>query len=107
MSNSEIARDLPGGDISPSLDTDAEVVSIGVRFMRKRNLSKPFSIAGFIFGELYMLAFVLAPSHSGEIVPVSHQVWRIVSLMPFCGIFGALMGMGIGLLVSAALPPRK
>ena len=75
--------------------------------MLKRNLSKPFSIAGLVFGELYMLAFVFAPSKSGEIVPMAHQFWRIVSLAPFCGIFGALMGMGVGLLVSAMLPPKE
>ena len=75
--------------------------------MLKRNLSKPFSIAGLIFGELYMVAFLFAPRKTGELVPIAYQIKTALVLAPFCGVFGALIGMGLGLLVSAALPPRK
>ena len=75
--------------------------------MLKRNLSKPFSIAGFIFGELYMIAFLFAPRKTGEVVPMAYQIKTALVLSPFCGVFGALIGLGIGLLVSALMPPRK
>jgi hypothetical protein len=71
--------------------------------MLNRNLTKPFSIAGFVLGEVYMLFIVFAPSRSGEAVPLAHQFWRVVSLAGFCGVSGALIGLGVGLLVSALL----
>jgi hypothetical protein len=71
--------------------------------MLNRNLTKPFSIAGFVLGEVYMLFIVFAPSRSGETVPLAHQFWRVVSLAGFCGVSGALIGLGVGLLVSALL----
>lgn len=74
--------------------------------MTKRNLSKPFSIAGLILGEIYMLAIVFGRSPSGEVVPWMYQIKRVFVLAPFCGIFGALIGLGVGLLVSALLPKR-
>jgi hypothetical protein len=74
--------------------------------MTKRNLSKPFSIAGFVLGEIYMLAIVFGHSPTGEIVPLGYQFKRMLALAPFCGVSGALIGLGIGLLVSAILPKR-
>ena len=74
--------------------------------MTKRNLAKPFSIAGFILGEIYMVAVVFGRSPTSEIVPLSHQLNRMLALFPFFGVFGALIGLGIGLLVSAILPKR-
>jgi hypothetical protein len=67
-----------------------------------RNLTKPFSIAGFILGFIYMIFIGFGPSRSGEIVPFAHQLGRVLVLGPFCGIFGALIGMGLGLLATAA-----
>jgi hypothetical protein len=74
--------------------------------MPRRNLTKPFSIAGLVLGEIYMLFIVFAPSRSGEAVPLAHQLWRIVSLVGFCGVSGALIGLGIGLLVTGLLPRK-
>jgi hypothetical protein len=74
--------------------------------MLKRNLSKPFSIAGLVFGELYMLAFVFAPSKTGEVVPMAHQFWRVVTLAPMIGVLGSLLGLRVGLLLTAARPPK-
>ncbi len=106
--------------------------------MRGRNVTKPFSIAGFILGELYMLYTVLAPQHGGatpfDVVflastsaasiagpfqffalltplytaapPVGFQIWAVLSAGLFFGPFGALIGMGLGLLVGAVLPKK-
>jgi hypothetical protein len=74
--------------------------------MTKRNLTKPFSIAGFILGEIYMFFVVFGNSPTGEVVPLSHQLTRMAVLAIFFGVFGALVGGGIGLLVSAVLPKR-
>jgi hypothetical protein len=74
--------------------------------MAGRNLTKPFSIAGFIFGELYLCFAALAPYHTGEEVPLAGKIWRIVVSSLFFGPFGAVVGMGIGLLVGALLSKR-
>lgn len=74
--------------------------------MANRNLTKPFSIGGFILGEIYMLAIVFGPSPSGEIVPLAHQLKRMLALAPFCGVFGALVGLGIGLIITALISKR-
>ena len=74
--------------------------------MPRRNLAKPFSIVGLALGEIYMLFIVFAPSRSGEAVPLAHQIWRVVSLAGFCGLSGALIGLGIGLLVTGLLPRK-
>lgn len=74
--------------------------------MTKRNLTKPFSIAGLILAEIYMVFVVFGYSPSGEVVPLSHQISRMLVLSIFFGVFGALVGGGIGLLVSAILPKR-
>lgn len=74
--------------------------------MRGRNVTKPFSIAGFIVGEVIMLFAVLAPMKSGQPIPGDYLAWRIFVSALFFGPFGALVGMGIGLLVGAVLPKR-
>ena len=74
--------------------------------MRGRNLTKPFTIAGFILGELYMLYAVLAPYHTGAPVPLIGKIYRILGASVFFGPFGAAVGLGIGLLVGALLKKR-
>ena len=64
------------------------------------NLTKPFSIAGAVLGEIYMVAIVFGHSPGGEAVPWQHQLKRVIALFPFCGIFGALIGLGLGLLAT-------
>jgi hypothetical protein len=88
--------------------------------MPGRNLAKPFSIAGFILAEIYMLFTVLGPyGHetqplpmpplteaavpAGTPAPTSAKVTRVLICAVFFGPFGALVGMGVGLLVSGAL----
>lgn len=87
--------------------------------MPGRNLAKPFAIAGFILAEIYMLFTVLghygresdplpapplaevanAPA-PGTPPPLKAQITRIVICSFFFGPFGALVGTGVGLLVS-------
>lgn len=96
--------------------------------MRGRNLTKPFSIAGFVLAEIYMLFVVLAPirsvmpapvsyalaTHYGVLAPLASSMpipgdylaWRVLILACFFGPFGALVGMGLGLIVGAILPKR-
>jgi len=88
--------------------------------MPGRNLAKPFSIAGFILAEIYMLFTVLGPySHqtqplpmpplaeapvaAGTPAPLSAKITRVVVCSIFFGPFGALVGMGAGLVVSGLL----
>jgi hypothetical protein len=71
--------------------------------MQKLNLIKPFTIAGFVFGEAYMLYAVLAPYRTGAAIPSSTLAWKIVASAIFFGPFGAAVGMGIGVLVAALL----
>jgi hypothetical protein len=98
--------------------------------MSGRNLAKPFSIAGFILAEIYMLFTVLAPygheTHElplpipevstvapGAPVPLSAMIFRVAASSIFFGPFGAVVGCGVGLLVSGMLgdfsqkPPKK
>ena len=74
--------------------------------MRGRNVTKPFSIGGFVLAEIYMLFTVLAPLKSGVPVPPDYQVWRVLCAAIFFGPLGALVGLGLGLLVGAILPKR-
>lgn len=88
--------------------------------MPGRNLAKPFSIAGFILAEIYMLFTVLgpygretqplpmpplteAPVPAGTPAPTNAKITRVLICSVFFGPFGALVGMGVGLLASGAL----
>ncbi len=92
--------------------------------MRGRNYTKPFSIAGFILGEIYMLYTVLAPYRKGPpvplkmplppenplpadlTIPMSVFIFKLSASSIFFGVFGALVGLGIGLLVTGLLAKR-
>lgn len=87
--------------------------------MLLRNYAKPFCIAGFVLAEIYMLFVVLAPpGHEpgrplpmppmtetvllpGAPVPLGHMISRVLVSAIFFGPFGALVGLGIGLVFSA------
>ena len=88
--------------------------------MPGRNLAKPFAIAGFILAEIYMLFTVLGPygreKHplpmpipevetvaAGTPPPTSVKVTRVLVAAVFFGPLGAIVGTGIGLLVSGLL----
>ncbi len=85
--------------------------------MTGRNLAKPFAIAGFILGEIYMLGTVLGPYgretrplplplpevvavEPGTPPPTGAKVTRVVLSALFFGPFGAIAGTGLGLLAS-------
>jgi hypothetical protein len=91
--------------------------------MRGRNYTKLFSIVGIIFGEIYMLYTVLAPYRKGPPIPINvpmpHEtlpadlaiptgalVLKIALCSVFFGLFGALVGLGIGLIVTGLLAKR-
>jgi hypothetical protein len=88
--------------------------------MLVRNYAKPFCIAGFILAEIYILLVVLAPNlaHDGHRLlpvpipfettiapgtppPMSYLIGRILVAVIFSGPFGALVGLGLGLIFSA------
>lgn len=88
--------------------------------MLVRNYAKPFCIAGFILAEIYMLLVVLAPYGrepgrrlpmpvpfeepnipAGTARPLGTTLTTIAVLAVFMGPFGALAGLGVGLLFSA------
>ena len=90
--------------------------------MPGRNYSKPFSIAGFILGEIYMLYTVLAPYRkgppgailyplpvepstmaAGTPPPTEILAMKIAMSAIFFGPFGALVGLGVGLLIGGLL----
>lgn len=86
--------------------------------MPGRNYTKPFSIAGMVLGEIYMLYTILAPYHKGPpgkmllplppedplpadlTMPPSVLAFKLVYFGFVFGVFGALVGLGIGLLVT-------
>src|ERR1700678_224597 len=86
--------------------------------MPGRNLAKPFAIAGFILAEIYMLFTVLAPYGReveplpvpplaepagippGTVPPLSARITRVLVCSVFFGPFGAVVGTGVGLLIS-------
>lgn len=87
--------------------------------MLARNYAKPFCIAGFVLGEIYMLLVVLAPyGHgaphplpapipmdpglpAGMPIPPGFLALRIAASAIFFGPFGGLVGLGAGLIFSA------
>jgi hypothetical protein len=64
------------------------------------NLIKPFFIAGFIVGELYVALLLLAPTAPGH--PGVHWSGALTAIFLF-GPFGGAAGGGVGLLVSAII----
>lgn len=85
--------------------------------MPRRNLAKPFAIAGFIIAEIYMLLTVLGPYSqivrpppmpipeieevpSGTPRPLSAKIQTALIAALFFGPFGAIVGTGVGLTVS-------
>lgn len=92
--------------------------------MPARNLTKPFSIAGFVLGEVYMVLLCLAPYRQGpprplpmgiELpippsdlppgtpIPVDALMLKMAVSAIFFGPFGALVGLGLGLLIGGLL----
>jgi hypothetical protein len=92
--------------------------------MLQRNYAKPFSIAGFILGEIYMVLLCLAPYRkgppmrlpmgvelpippsdlpAGTPIPTDALVVKMLVSAIFFGPFGALAGCGVGLLIGALL----
>jgi hypothetical protein len=88
--------------------------------MRRVNLVKACSIAGFFLAEIYMVFVVLAPNGPGRTSrmlipaalipkeegvapgtppPLSAKVKRVFVAAFFFGPFGALAGLGVGLLL--------
>lgn len=91
--------------------------------MLARNYTKICSIGGLVLGEIYMLYVVLAPYRKGPPIPISvpmpHDVIPADAAIPlsalilkialssvFFGLFGALVGLGIGLLVTGLMQKR-
>ena len=92
--------------------------------MRGRNFTKLFSIIGLVLGEVYMLYTVLAPYRKGAPVPLRYPlplevsaaadvspplsvlVFKLVASAIFFGVFGALVGLGVGLLVTGLFAKR-
>ena len=61
------------------------------------------SIAGFVAGEIYLGFAALAPYPNGTEVQLAGKIWRIAAASLFFGPFGAVVGMGIGLLLTGLL----
>ena len=91
--------------------------------MRGRNYTRFFSIVGIVLGEIYMLYTVLAPRRKGapieisvpmpiEVLPADTttpawaRFWELSLGSVYFGLFGALVGLGIGLLVTGLLAKR-
>ena len=95
------------------------------RAMCGRNFTKPFSIAGLVLGEIYMLFAVLAPYRKGPPVPINFPmppegplpadlsipmnvlIFKIAYCAVLFGIFGALVGLGFGLLFTGLMSKRQ
>jgi hypothetical protein len=92
--------------------------------MRGRNFNKLFSIIGLVLGEIYMLLTILAPYHKGPAVPLKFAlpiesalpadlsmpvgvlVFKLVVFAVLFGVFGALVGLGVGLLLTGLFAKR-
>ena len=92
--------------------------------MRARNFNKLFSIIGFVLGEMYMLFTILAPYHKGPpiplkfalppepalppdvVMPASVLAFKLVVFGILFGVFGALVGLGVGLLFTGLFAKR-
>ena len=92
--------------------------------MRGRNFNKLFSIIGLVLGEIYMLLTILAPYHKGPAVPLKFAVpieralpadlsmpvgvlvFNLVVFAVLFGVFGALVGLGVGLLLTGLFAKR-
>ena len=97
--------------------------------MASNRIIKVCSIAGFILAEIYMVFIVLAPNVAGAPLlsrmiipkeeipksdvplgtppPTSVKITRLLVVGFFLGPFGAMAGLGVGLLVTAVTPQRK
>ena len=93
--------------------------------LRGRNFTKPCSIAGLVLGEVYMFATLLAPYRVGPpikmtmpmeppepvignvVEPLWHLLVKLASYAVMFGLFGALVGLGIGLLLTGLLSARR
>ena len=97
--------------------------------MAGNRIIKVCSIAGFILAEIYMVFVVLAPNIPGAkimtrmIIPASEipksdvplgtppplgtKITRLIVVGFFLGPFGAMAGLGVGLLIAGAMPQRK
>lgn len=69
-----------------------------------RNLIKPFFIAGFILGEVYVTFLLLAPRAPGH--PGVHWSGALTAIF-LLGPFGGAAGTGIGLLLTGLLGKFK
>ena len=97
--------------------------------MASNRIIKYCSIAGFILAEIYMVFIVLAPNIAGAPLlsrmiipkeeipksdvplgtppPTSIKITRLLVVGFFLGPFGAMAGLGVGLLIAGVMPQRK
>jgi hypothetical protein len=92
--------------------------------MRGRNFNKLFSIIGLVLGEIYMLFTILAPYQKGSPVPLKFAlpaenplpadlsvpfgvlIFKLLIFGILFGVFGALVGLGVGLLLTGLFAKR-
>ena len=97
--------------------------------MASNRIIKYCSIGGFVLAEIYMALVVLAPNIPGQKItsrmiipqseipksdiplgtppPTSVKITRLLVAGFFFGPFGAMAGLGVGLLIAGAMPKRK
>ena len=66
-----------------------------VTSVQTKTWAKPFTIGGFVAGEVYMFFTALAPNLKGTTVPLEAMIQRCLALSIFMGVFGAAVGAGI------------